>query len=384
VKRLLLILICFGFLFLASGQVFAKVAVQEDGDYFGLPLCLPGMPSDGTCLPYGPIQTVNELLAEGFLYPIRSLAAASPSMELGMMPISVAKINLPDEEPAPTYQSYEDAVTGINPVGEIEPALLRFVTFLTRRTHEGDTYVQLTNGNWMRASPAAYTDFQGLEFFEAPRNDFGWIVDQTPSYTEPSFAAEESGHYYYQQDIIQVYQSIEADGVFWYQISPGEWVNSMKTRVVNVNTTPPEGFNVDRWIEINLFQQTLSVYENGHLIFAALVATGAEPYYTQPGTFQIYEKKDLETMRGSFEVDRSDYYYLEDVPWTMYFDQARALHATYWHTLFGYPQSHGCVNLSPGDANWLYQWAELGEVVWVHDPSGATPTDQEYYGPGAP
>jgi lipoprotein-anchoring transpeptidase ErfK/SrfK len=92
----------------------------------------------------------------------------------------------------------------------------------------------------------------------------------------------------------------------------------------------------------------------------------------------------LETMQGSFEADRSDFYYLQDVPWTMYFDQARALHATYWHTLFGYRQSHGCVNLSPGDANWLYQWAEEGDVVWVHDPSGQTPTDPDYYGPGAP
>ncbi len=89
-------------------------------------------------------------------------------------------------------------------------------------------------------------------------------------------------------------------------------------------------------------------------------------------------------MQGSFETDRSDFYYLQDVPWTMYFDEARALHATYWHTLFGYTQSHGCVNLSPGDARWLYEWAEIGDYVYVHDPSGQTPTDGDYYGPGAP
>jgi len=109
-----------------------------------------------------------------------------------------------------------------------------------------------------------------------------------------------------------------------------------------------------------------------------------DPFYTQPGVFQIYQKLDLETMQGAFEADRSDYYYLQDVPWTMYFDQARALHAAYWRTYFGYPQSHGCVNLSPGDANWLYQWAQEGDTVWVHDPSGRTPTDEDYYGPGAP
>ncbi len=170
----------------------------------------------------------------------------------------------------------------------------------------------------------------------------------------------------------------------WYQVAPDAWVNSMKFRVVNVNPTRPEGVEADRWIEINLLQQTLSVYEDGQLIFATLIASGVENFYTQPGVFQIYEKKPLELMQGAFEADRSDFYFLQDVPWTMYFDQARALHAAYWRTFFGYPQSHGCVNLSPGDAKWLFEWADVGETVWVHDPSGRTPTDAEYYGPGAP
>jgi lipoprotein-anchoring transpeptidase ErfK/SrfK len=87
-------------------------------------------------------------------------------------------------------------------------------------------------------------------------------------------------------------------------------------------------------------------------------------------------------MSGSFEIDRSDAYYLEDVPWTMYFDEARALHGAYWHNGYGYPRSHGCVNLSPGDARWLYEWAELGDWVYVHDPSGLTPTDPSLYGSG--
>ena len=39
---------------------------------------------------------------------------------------------------------------------------------------------------------------------------------------------------------------------------------------------------------------------------------------------------------------------------------------------------------APGDAHWLFQWAEVGDYVWVHDPSGLTPTDPDYYGPGAP
>ncbi|MCS6911273.1 MAG: L,D-transpeptidase, partial [Anaerolineales bacterium] len=44
-------------------------------------------------------------------------------------------------------------------------------------------------------------------------------------------------------------------------------------------------------------------------------------------------------------------------------------HGQYWHDGLGYKRSHGCVNLSPLDARWLYNWAARGTYVWVYDPS---------------
>lgn len=386
-KRLLLAILFLSFLLIPVGSITAQGVITFENDQMvdeGLPLCLPGMVDDGTCLFYGPAQIVDEMRQEGFPYPPMDLPAAQPSPELGVLPVYIAKINLPDDEPALIYGSYDDAVERINPISQIDPGSMRWVSYVYRIDYNGKAYVQLVSGGWLRASPAAYTDFQGLEFFDNPRNDFGWIVDQTPTYKEPSFFAATNPGMYYREDVLQVFNSTDAEGVTWYLVGPDAWVNSMKFRVVNVNTTPPEGVDADRWIELNLEQQTLAVYEDGRLLFAALVATGLEPFYTQPGVFQIYEKKPLELMQGAFEADRSDYYYLQDVPWTMYFDQARALHTAYWRTYFGYPQSHGCVNLSPGDAKWIYDWADVGDYVWVHDPSGQTPTDADYYGPGAP
>ncbi len=388
-KRFLLGLILILILAIPGRWVYARERAvigqpQENDDYFELPLCLPGMTLDGNCLPYGPAQTVQEMREAGFPFPLQGLPAGQPSQDLNVMPVYIAKINLSESEPAPVYGSFDDAVAGVNPIGQIEAGSMRYVSYIEINFHQDNPYMQLSTGGWMRAASIAYTDFQGLVFFENPRNDFGWIIDQTPSYSEPSLSAAQLSQGYVKGDVIQIYHSVEAEGLTWFQIAPEEWVNSMKARVISVNLTPPEDVNSERWIEINLLQQTLSVYENGRLLFATLVATGVEPFYTQPGVFTIYEKKPLETMQGSFEADRSDFYYLQDVPWTMYFDQARALHATYWHTLFGYRQSHGCVNLSPGDANWLFQWADEGDFVWVHDPSGQTPTDAEYYGPGAP
>jgi hypothetical protein len=80
----------------------------------------------------------------------------------------------------------------------------------------------------------------------------------------------------------------------------------------------------------------LAVYDQRNLFFATLVSTGVPGDWTQPGLFQIYLEKETETMSGAFTADRLDYNYLEDVPWTMYFDQVRALHGTYCTMVLAY------------------------------------------------
>ena len=387
-KPFFLVLILLGLSGITFGSVFAQrpsQAISSTGEgYFPPPLCLPGMPDDGTCLVYGPAQTVKKMKESGFPYPIRELPAAHPPDDLAEMPVFIAKINYPEDEPVPVFASFDDAVAGENPVYQIPIGTMRYISYVTWLDHNGKAFLQLPTGGWLRASPAAYTDFQGMAFFDNPDTAFGWVYLQAPIYTAPSYLADTKENMLNQGDFIQVFNVVEGENATWYQIAPDSWVESAKAKVISVNPMPPEGVDADRWIEINLYQQILSVYEDGQLLFATLVSTGIEPIYTRPGIFQIYEKKPIETMQGAFMVDRSDFYYLEDVPWTMYYDQARAMHAAYWRTHFGFPQSHGCVNLSPADANWLYQWAEEGDFVWVHDPSGQTPTDPDHYGPGAP
>ena len=359
---------------------------SQTTDLFDKPLCMPDLygvdPVD--CLPYGASKSISALAKEGIAYPIRELPAAKPDKALTLMPVLIARVNLEENLPVPLYASYEDAITQNNPTRYIDPGRMRYLSYFDRIDYNGKPYLRITSGEWVRAGPIAYTDFQGLISHSNPANDFGWIIDQTPGYSLPSFSAAQTGNIYYQEDIIQIYQVIEAEGVRWYLINPGEWVNSIKARRAYFDPSQLEGKGIDRWILVELQEQVLYVYDHGNLKFATLIASGMEPFFTRPGLFQIYKKLPLETMQGAFEADRSDFYYLEDVPWTMYYDESRALHGSYWRTYFGYPQSHGCVNLSPGDARWLFNWANEGDWVYVHDPSGLTPTDPDLYGPGAP
>jgi hypothetical protein len=230
--------------------------------------------------------------------------------------------------------------------------------------------------------------FQGLTFQHTPLNSFGWIVPLNPTAETKRTPGKEiddyTGHTLTEYDLVQIYATQKVGDEEWFLIGPDEWLDSNLVGRVMPNTSPPEGVTNDRWIEVNLLEQTLAVYDHRQLVFATMIATGLEPFWTRPGLFQIYDRYDSTLMRGAFEADQSDFYYLQEVPWTMYYDEARALHGAYWRTRFGFPQSHGCINMAPGDAHWLFDWAQEGDWVYVWDPSGKTPTDPSFYTVGAP
>lgn len=316
--------------------------------------------------------------------PIASspLPANSPDPALSELPYYYLRVN---RENAPLFTSLDAAIAG-EPVYRNLETGFDFVTYIDYAEVDGKYYYMIAPGIWMQStglSRVAAPTFQSLEFWGTPQNDFGWVLFTVESKRTPGLQAQDyTGQFYNRYEIVQVYDVREASGLEWYLIGPDEWVDGRQVARVTPNTTPPEGVDNERWVEINLEEQTLAVYDRRQLVFAALVSTGLAGSWTQPGLFQIYLTKEVETMSGAFTADRSDYYYLEDVPWTMYFDQARALHGTYWHNNFGTPRSRGCVNLSPGDAQWIFNWAEEGDWVYVWDPSGETPTDPNLYTSG--
>lgn len=116
------------------------------------------------------------------------------------------------------------------------------------------------------------------------------------------------------------------------------------------------------WIRISISTQTLVAYEGERPVYVTLVSTGADgagdPKTTRStvqGQFRIHTKHVTARMAND---DPDDTYDHRDVPWVAYFSEGYALHAAYWHDAFGTPKSHGCVNLSPADARWLFQWTE--------------------------
>lgn len=115
----------------------------------------------------------------------------------------------------------------------------------------------------------------------------------------------------------------------------------------------------ENWIDIDLTNQTLTAYTGENAIRTFIVSTGTWEHPTVTGQYQVYVKYEAAPMSGPG-------YYLPGVPWIMYFYRGYGVHGTYWHDNFGTPMSHGCINMTIDDAEWMFNFSVVGTWVNVH------------------
>ncbi len=173
--------------------------------------------------------------------------------------------------------------------------------------------------------------------------------------------------------------------VLHFQTEDGLWISDqVASRLDPAKKMPRWGKKGERWLDVNVTKQTLVAYDGARAVYATLVSTGEaglgdpeKSKSTKRGIFRVHTKHvaatmDSETVGEEFE--------LRDIPYVQYFEGGYALHAAYWHDDFGTPRSHGCINLAPEDARYLFDFTEpkvpegfhtarralTGSVVFVH------------------
>jgi hypothetical protein len=149
-------------------------------------------------------------------------------------------------------------------------------------------------------------------------------------------------------------ESIVKAGRRYFATRDGLFLRDSAVRVVDRVARPRQVPRAERWIRVDLERQTLTAYEGETPVFATLVSSGLPEHATPTGIYRLHAKHITTTMADDLAADGP--YSIEDVPWTMYFLGSYALHAAFWHERFGHPRSHGCVNLAPRDARWLFFW----------------------------
>lgn len=126
-----------------------------------------------------------------------------------------------------------------------------------------------------------------------------------------------------------------------------------------VPPSPPPASASGRWIDLDLSAQRITAYEGNTPVHSTLVSTGLPRTPTPTGQYRIYVKLLADDMAGPG-------YYLPAVPYTMYFYRGYGIHGTYWHSNFGRPMSHGCVNLPTPEAKWFFNFSSVGTLVNIH------------------
>jgi hypothetical protein len=188
-----------------------------------------------------------------------------------------------------------------------------------------------------------------------PNADSVWGINRNP-YPGPRL-------YYGTTHWIKALVIDQRDGSLWYKVyddlynshyyTRPEWMHVfLPEEIAPLSPQVPEN---EKHIEIYLDRQLLLAFEWNVLVYAARVATGQKNYESPTGWFRTFHKRPTYHMTGG--ADDASVFDLPGVPWDSYItDTGVAIHGTYWHNDFGHPHSHGCINMVPQDAKWIYRW----------------------------
>ncbi len=261
---------------------------------------------------------------------------------------------------AKVYASLDDAIRKTGNYGHL-PKSPAYVAYTTTEIRDGSTFYFIpVNYGWMAGTdlqPLAPSHFTGILLTRDVTFRFGWVLAQTQSVDTAGVPVQTFKRY-------QVVHEVPTSGEKpdYIAIGADEWLPGEAVALVSPAIPAKTGTDTCRFIYANLASQTLSVFDQCKLVFATLISSGKNSW-TFEGRFAIQYKVDYNSINPP-EWSTSEYY-IQAVPYFMTYSGDFGFHGAYWQDAFGTAASHGCINLSPADAKWLYGWAGIGEQVLI-------------------
>jgi hypothetical protein len=249
-----------------------------------------------------------------------------------------------------------------------------FLALARKVKHEGRAYYKTVAGRFVRAEDIELKPVPPMRG-ELLRGDapgpLAFALDDTPVQCEQQGAITPCGTMQ-KHARFPVAGTVEHGGVRYLRGPDGLRVPEAAMRVAEP-IERPEGIPARvKWIHVHLASQTLTAYEGDTPVYVTLVSSGRDGYHTPAGVYNVDRKYLTKTMRGKDEV--AGRYEVQEVPWTLFYDRNFAIHGAYWHNLFGRTKSHGCVNVPPVDARWLYYWSKVTLPAGWHSREGVRGT----------
>ncbi len=317
--------------------------------------------------PYDPSVCAQDNTGKPLSQPCLDMIKAFPHPNLEEIP--------KDNQTISAYSFWRVGPDAINlydsPNGTVVGQIAKGFNFVRAINLDVDGWIQIQGGRWINRKDAKEykaSYFSGVNLPDGLKYEFAWVLDKSSIYTSeypggpPSANTKRVLKRYERVNIFAT--AVDSKGAEWYMIGPNQWVKHTFVAKVKQIDVPKDVSG--HWVAVDLYEQTLVAYEDSKPIFATLISSGLPHHETNEGTFKVWARLPQDSMSGATGAPSA--YALQFVPWVMYFDESISLHGTYWHDLFGYRQSHGCVNMSISDAHWLFNWMKDGPPDEKGDP----------------
>jgi hypothetical protein len=208
--------------------------------------------------------------------------------------------------------------------------------------------------------------------------DVAWVIgDRAPLYDSPG-GARRPREELLRLATVRVLERARRGGEEWLRIGEAAWLRARGTTSPRPGVIPAELRAGERWLDVDVERQVVTAYQGERALFAMPVSTGrgaaGSELATPLGVHRLWIKLATSDMDNLENLEARESYAIQAVPWVMYFDHGYGLHGAFWHRAFGRVQSHGCVNLTPKDAERLFDWTSPKlPAGW----SAVLPTDYE-------
>jgi hypothetical protein len=252
--------------------------------------------------------------------------------------------------------------------GDLDPGFA--VTIVEEKEAFDRRWAKTRQGKWILLSdlfaPHPVT-LHGEAFLEGQAMDVAWVLpERSPTFADPKSGKATGLRTRF--ELVHLREEGKGPAAGMVRISddgvtPAEWIHDRDLAHPTTALPPTEVGGKDateRWIDVDLATKTLVAYEGVRPVYAALVATGRGAQGTETatprGVHRIWVKLATSSMGNLGDEDAETRYSIEDVPYVQFFAKGVALHGAFWHHSFGAAHSHGCVNLAPVDARWLFHF----------------------------
>jgi hypothetical protein len=138
-----------------------------------------------------------------------------------------------------------------------------------------------------------------------------------------------------------------------------EWVRHRDVVVVQErNAFPDFAQGSQRWLDLSVVTGVFTLYEGKRPLFVTLASVNRDAHTSDAekwlGTFEVTGKEITLATRDAHSFNEN--FEIFDAPWGLTLSSGMLLYGAYWHDRFGVDHGPGAIELSPADAERVYQW----------------------------